>query len=96
MNSFKNWLKITEEGDFDAQLSGAIQGKSAMLSADPKIGNNPSAIADKIIKDTEVKNLMSKSKNPVTLNPAALQKTIKTQLDTAQKDQGKATAGVQK
>lgn len=38
MNSFKNWLKITEEGDFDAQLSGAIQGKSAMLSADPKIG----------------------------------------------------------
>jgi hypothetical protein len=39
---------------------------------------------------------MLKSKNPVTLNPAALQKTIKTQLDAAQKDQGKATAGVLK
>ena len=38
MNSFKNWLKITEDGDFDAQLSGVIQGKSAMLSA--AIDNN--------------------------------------------------------
>lgn len=96
MNSFKDWLKITEEGDFDAQLSGAIQGKSAMLSADPKIGKNPSAIADKITKDTEVKNLMLKSKSPVTLNPAALQKTIKNQLDAAQKDQAKAATGVPK
>jgi len=96
MNSFKNWLKITEDGDFDAQLSGAIQGKSAMLSADPKIGKNPSAIADKITKDTEVKNLMLKSKSPVALNPAALQKTIKNQLDAAQKDQAKATTGVPK
>lgn len=96
MNSFKNWLKITEDGDFDAQLAGAIQGKSAMLSADPKIGKNPSAIADKITKDTEVKNLMLKSKSPVTLNPAALQKTIKNQLDAAQKDQAKAATGVPK
>ena len=96
MNSFKNWLKITEDGDFDAQLSAAIQGKTAMMSADPKVGQNPSAIADKITKDIEVKNLMLKSKNPVALNPAALQKTVKTQLDTAQKDQSKATTGVPK
>lgn len=96
MKSFKQWLNVNEAGDFDSMLSGAIQGKTALFSADPKIGGNASAIADKINKDREVQDMLSKAKLPVNLDPSKLQKSVQDQIKKTKDQQNKIQSNVVK